>query len=140
MIVDCKKFIPVFLIIGIVFTSCEIDQEEPYADPVEKFLGEWKCEETSEVYGPGYNYDVIITRNPENSTEIVIANFYMQGMRETAIALVTGNSMTIYEQKICDDTIIIEGSGRYEKGEIHLTYTANDGADLDNVMARYYKD
>ncbi len=124
---------------GLIFVSCEKD-DDVFVDPVEKFLGKWKCEEDSEVYGPGYNYDVEITRNPGNSSEVLIANFYMQGSREQAIALVAGSSLIIQEQTICDDTIIIEGSGTYSNGEINLTYTANDGADLDNVTARYYRD
>lgn len=120
--------------------SCEVEDDEIDIDPVEKFIGKWKCEEDSELYGPGYNYDVIIERNPDHSTEVIITNFYMQGFEETAIALVVGSSLYIEEQGICDDTIFIEGSGSYnkEKQEIKLTYTANDGADIDNVSARYY--
>lgn len=125
------------LLIIVFFSGCEVEDE---IITIEHYLGKWKCEENSEVYGPGYNYDVTIKRNPENSSEIVIYNFYMQGEREKAVALVAGNILTILPQTICDDTIEIEGSGKYIKNEIHLNYTANDGADLDNVSAVYYRD
>jgi hypothetical protein len=82
-------------------------------------------------------YDVSIARNPSNSTEILISNFYMQGWNERARALVTGNSLTILEQAICDGSILIKGSGQFSGGRITLTYTANDGADLDHVSATY---
>ena len=133
-----RLLVIIFIIASIFFFGCEEDGFE--IDPVDKFLGEWKCEESSTVYGPGYNYDVVISRNPANSTEVVIANFYMQGINEKAIALVTGNTLTILKQTICDDTIEIEGSGSYRNGEIIMSYTANDGADLDHVSARYYRD
>ncbi len=121
--------------------SCEEDNADviPDEDPVEKFLGNWKCAEDSEVYGSGYVFDVIITRNPGNSSEILIANFYHQGMNEKARALIAGNNVIIMKQTICDDTIEIEGSGKYSGGEVNLEYTAYDGADLDNVVARLYR-
>ena len=113
--------------------------DDPFADPVDKFLGSWKCEESSELFGGGFVYDVTITRNPDNSAEILIGNFYMQGDQEKARALVTGNIMIIMRQSICEGTIEISGSGRWENEQIFLTYTANTGADLDQVTARYYR-
>ncbi len=123
----------------ILLHSCGTEIDDIFTDPAEKFLGKWKCEEESEIYGSGYVFDVVITKNPDNSSEILIANFYHQGMNEKARALVTGNILTIMEQTICDDTIIIKGGGRYKDGEVHMEYTANDGADLDHVTARLFK-
>ncbi len=130
-----------FLFISLtLFFSCEETTDViPDADPLDKFLGEWKCAEDSEVYGSGYVFDVKITRNPDNSSEILIANFYHQGMNEKARAMVVRNSLIIMKQTICDDTIEIEGSGRYADGEVNMEYTAFDGADLDNVVARLYR-
>lgn len=127
------------LFVLLLLHSCSTDLDDIFTDPVEKFLGNWKCEEESEIYGPGYVFDVVITVNPDNSSEILIANFYHQGMNEKARALVTGNILTIMEQTICDDTIIIKGNGQYKDGEVRMEYTANDGADLDHVTARLFK-
>lgn len=113
--------------------------EDPFGDPVDKYLGDWKATETSILYGSGYVYDVTIIRNSSNSLEILISNFYMQGVQERARALVTGNNLTMVEQTICDGTITIEGSGHYISGKIELTYTALDGADLDQVTAVYVR-
>lgn len=133
------KLTPIFLLILFAgfFTSCIDEIDDPFADPVEKYLGNWKASESSTLYGPGYVYDVSITRNPSNSNEILISNFYMQGWNEKARALVTGNSITILEQAICDGSILIKGNGQFSGGRITLTYTADDGADLDNVSATY---
>lgn len=135
------KLTPIFLLILFAgfFTSCIDEIDDPFADPVEKYLGNWKASESSTLFGPGYVYDVSISRNPSNSTEILISNFYMQGWNEKARALVTGNSLTILEQAICDGSILIKGNGQLSGGKITLTYTADDGADLDNVSATYTK-
>ena len=129
------SFLAMFL-----FQGC-VDEllDDPFADPVEKFLGNWRAEESSTVYGQGYVYTVVISRNPQNSSEILISNFYYQGVHEKARALVTGNTLTIMRQKICDNTIEIQGSGTLSGGRINLQYTADDGADLDQVTAVYTK-
>ncbi len=120
-----------------ILTSCVDGWEDPFGDPVEKFLGNWKVNEVSTLYGGQYNYDVSISRNPANSAEILISNFYMQGPGEFARALVSGNTITIVQQTICNGTIAIKGSGQFNAGVITLVYTANDAADLDNVSATY---
>ena len=133
-----RKISSLLLIFSFFFlASCTEEFEDPFADPVDKYLGNWKATESSTLYGSGYVYDVSIARNPSNSAEILISNFYMQGVQEKARALVTGNSLTIMEQTICDGTITIEGSGQYVSGKIELTYTALDGADLDYITASY---
>lgn len=110
--------------------------DDPFADPVLKFLGEWKAEESTTIYGQAH-YKVTITRNPSNFSEVLISNFYLQGDDIKARALVTGNVLTIMRQKICDDTIEINGTGTYIQGRIQLQYTAHTGADLDQVTAVY---
>ncbi|MFO7977135.1 MAG: hypothetical protein R6U64_00630 [Bacteroidales bacterium] len=111
--------------------------EDPFADPMEKFLGTWNVEESSTIYGDGFVYTVSITPNPQNSSEVLISNFYYQGDNVQARALIAGNVITIIEQSICDDSIIVKGSGTWISGRINLQYTANTGADLDEVSAVY---
>lgn len=111
--------------------------EDLFADPVDKFLGTWNVQESSTIYGDGFVYTVHITRNPQNSSEVLISNFYYQGDDVLARALIAGNSIQIIEQGICDDSIIVKGSGTWISGNINLQYTANTGADLDEVSAYY---
>jgi hypothetical protein len=122
------------------FVSCiDEDIDDPFGDPVDKFLGTWRCEEVGSISGGGWNYQVIITRNPQNSAEILIQNFNLQGNNERARALITGNNMTIPRQKICDDTIEIQGSGTFSNGQVNFNYSTNDGATLENFTGRFYK-
>jgi len=124
----------------LTFVSCEdILVDDPFADPLEKFLGTWKAHETKDPPDGLWVYDVVISRNPQNSTEILISNFNLQGSSERARAMITGNILIIPAQYICNNTIRIEGSGSYRNGEITLSYTTNDGADLKRFSARYFK-
>jgi hypothetical protein len=60
-------------------------------------------------------------------------------MNEMARAIIDGNSITIPDQSICDDTIEIKGSGTFRNGEFILDYSTNDGADKENIEARFFK-
>lgn len=132
-----------FVILAISFLalySCqEDDLDDMFADPVEKFLGNWKCFETGDLQGSFGPFDVQIIRNPSNTSEVYIRNFNFQGMNEQARAIIAGNTITIPRQRICDDTIEIVGSGSFANGEINLIYKTNDGADEENITARFYK-
>jgi energy-converting hydrogenase Eha subunit B len=128
-------FIMVFIV-----TSCEEDDLDGlFGDPVSKFLGTWKCEETGDLNGYFGPFNVEIVINPDNSTEVLIKNFNYQGMDVKARAIVAGNTITIPRQKICDDTIEIRGSGSFSGNEFSITYKTNDGADEENITARFFK-
>ncbi len=111
--------------------------QDPFADPMDKYLGTWNVEESSTIYGDGFVYTVNITRNPQNASEVLISNFYYQGDNVQARAVIAGNIITIIEQGICDNSIVVRGSGTWISGRINLQYTANTGADLDEVSAIY---
>jgi len=123
-------FVSMFLTGG-----CAGEFEDTFADPVEKFLGNWKATESSKVFGAGYVYDVNISRIPGRFSEVNIQNFYMQGPDQKARALITGNNLTISEQTIANGSITIRGSGQISAGVITMNYTAHSGADLDVVTA-----
>ncbi|MFP4289852.1 MAG: hypothetical protein ACLFQS_11400, partial [Bacteroidales bacterium] len=120
-------------------TSCtdELNDLTP-DDALEKFLGTWTCQETGDGINSDLNvYTLTITRNPSNTAEVLISNFNQ--LQETATALVVSNSIFIESQNILNGTITIEGEGVYSNGEILLNYSVDDGADLENFTARYYK-
>lgn len=135
------KYLYLVLLLSLAcFTSCEEDDTEGmFDDPVDKFLGSWKCFEEGDLHGSFGPFDVQIIRNEENSAEVLIRNFNYQGHSEYARAIIAGNNISIPRQRICDDTIEIHGSGAFSNGEINISYTTNDGADEENIQARFYR-
>lgn len=136
-----KKIFGLLLLVSMVsFTSCEDENlDDIFGDPMEKFLGDWKCTETGDLTGDFGPFNVKIVRNPDNSSEVLIQNFNYQGMDESARAIIAGNSITLPRQTICDDTIEIQGSGSYSNDEFTIAYKTNDGADEENIAAKFYK-
>ncbi len=125
-----RIIIALLAVILMSLPACELDD----IDSRDKFIGKWRVSESSEYYGPpAMSYTVDIKEGELDEDEIIISNFY--NMNVDAYAFVSGNNITIPRQLICDDTIEIEGSGNYTNNEIHLSYSANDGAVLDNLTA-----
>ena len=138
-----KKFIyPLIVLLAFSFVSCEPDtttpDENPDTDIRDKFVASWLCNETSKLNGQS-TFTVAISLNPSNSSEVLIANFYLFGNDEKARALVTGNSITIPSQSFCNH--IISGSGFIDnnKTTINWDYYVNDGQQTDTCSAVYTK-
>ncbi|MBS4014291.1 MAG: hypothetical protein KGZ97_11125 [Bacteroidetes bacterium] len=132
----------ILLIFGISLlfslSSCEIED----VNARNKFLGTWKVSELSSYYGPPpMTYNVNISASNDDVDEIIISNFFNMGSSEKVYAYVSGNSVTIPSQTICDDSITVSGSGsfRSSSNDISLSYSTNDGAVLDNLSATLTK-
>jgi hypothetical protein len=134
-----KPLLSAFFLLLLTFTSCLDEEIDFLADPIDKYLGNWKCIEKGDVFGDIGPFDVQVVRNPESTTEVLIKNFNLQGNGESARAIIAGNTITIPTQYICNGTIRINGSGSFQNGEFVINYKTNDGADEENINARYYK-
>jgi hypothetical protein len=90
------------------FAGCEIDDDENFTLPRDKYIGQWLCEESG-----GAAYRTTITSDPNNSTQVIIHNFFNLSGNVTAI--VTNESVTVQNQKMLNilGSYWCEGFGRY---------------------------
>ncbi|MBN3035267.1 MAG: hypothetical protein JW861_06750 [Bacteroidales bacterium] len=119
--------------------SCTTDENNDVtpADDRDQFLGSWNVNETCQRDA----YSVEIIRDPSNSSQVIIRNFWLIGYNEKApYAIVAGSSIVIPEQTMCDNNSNeVSGSGTLDKNRITWNYTVNDGADLWTCSATYEK-
>lgn len=126
------------LISLLIFFSCSTEEEtDDSGDPMDSFLGTWSVEETCQKY----NYDVNIKVDPDNSSQVLIENFWLIGFDEKPpYAIITGSTITIPEQYMCyNQSNKVSGSGSMEDGKIYWDYSVNDGADLHECSAIFEK-
>lgn len=121
----------------LMFTACIDDSDliNPQDDR-DLFLGTWNVNETCNRGA----YQVTITKDPTNSSQVIINNFWLIGSNEKApYAIVAGSNIVIPQQNIYnDENTIVEGSGVLNKDNIiEWEYTVNDGADLYTCTATY---
>jgi hypothetical protein len=85
-----KRFavLPLFLfsVLILLFTGCELEDEDPDADPRQKFLGTWQFDE-SELKSNQAFYQVTISIDPGNSAQVLLRNFGNIGSFHSATGL-----------------------------------------------------
>ena len=125
-----------FLALNLLSCTLEDDPLNP-ADDRDAFLGGWNVIESCSKDA----YTVNISKDPSNSSQVIIENFALIGYNEKPpYAIIAGSTITIPKQLVCDDeSIEVAGSGKLDKGTIELEYTFNDGADLLSCSANYEK-
>jgi hypothetical protein len=136
-----QKTIFILLLITSAFMACTKDDDNTVSpgtstptDPRNKFIGNWVCNETSEVF-PSTTFPVEIFAHTTIANRIVISNFYNLGPQQTPCQMeINGDSITIFQQTVSGHVFI--GAGKLlTNSTIRLTYTADDGSGtIDNVV------
>jgi len=111
-------------------------------DVRERIEGQWSCDETSEIFkSTAEKFSVYISPHPDDSTKVLIDNFYELGYDVSAVATVSGRNLYISTQTVGDGyTILGSGTISANYNEINWNYSVEDGSgETDNVTATYTK-
>lgn len=128
-----NKFVNLFIVLLFLF-ACEEDDPLNFGDDRDAFLGKWNVVESCSKDA----YSVNIVKDPSNSAQVLITNFWNTGnCNEAAYAIVAGESLFIPNQLFCDNAFKTDGGGDLNKEKITMSYNINDGADLFSCQATY---
>ncbi len=118
----------VLFLLVLAFAACSEDKTGLLLN------GTWHVEENSQLYGTQH-YDVNITQT--DSAKIEIVNFYNIGEGSFVTASVSGLEIAVPNQNV--GGYLFSGSGEIsgDHNTIIFTFTANDGAVIDHVIAQY---
>lgn len=135
-----KKSI-VSLIIGtlFIFSGCE-DLNLGSNDSRDDITGTWRCDETNNFKSSLEVYTVEIEKDTEDSTKIIILNFYNQGIFTEVVGTYQNNVISMEPQPIANGYSLNSGSGVVSSNEREITwnYQVDDGSGiLDNATATY---
>ncbi|MEE4258273.1 MAG: hypothetical protein V2I62_00810 [Bacteroidales bacterium] len=119
----------ILLVVVFLFQSCAIEDDSDYSDPRDKFIGTWNVSDQ-----PGrINYTVNISKNPAQSTNVLLNNFADMG--GSADGLVVGNRIIIDKQPIGND-FLSNGTGTYiSENRLEFAFVLDDGIDLEDRKA-----
>ena len=135
-----RVFLLLLLLMGIGFSSCEdLLNDLDGGDPRDKLIDTWKVEETtgskksaSEVYW------VEISKHPNDSSKVVIFNFY--NVDADAEAVLSGNTLSLPLQDL-EGGFTISGKGEIQgskANEIIWTYSVDDGSGMAENIKEVY--
>lgn len=127
------------LMVVLILGACDTNDDSnpsPVPDARDKFVGEWSV--NNEVCGKS-KYLVNISKDPSNSSQVLIHNFAFSNAGEADTAIVAGSSVVVYQQ-INIEGWQIQGSGQYKTDEtIEWTYSLLISGSLENCSCTYVK-
>lgn len=136
-----QKLINSFIIsiIFFLFSSCDTaDDNNPFPtlDVRDKYTGEWKVTASCSKG----NYTVNITKDSSNSVRVLLQGFANSTASQPDTALVTTNSVYLYQQ-MNSEGWLIEGAGNYQvDGSIAWVFTLVISGTQESCTATYVKD
>ena len=134
-----KNFVGILSVILLV-TSCELgDDIDPDngGDPRDNIVDTWRSTEISAIYGKS-SYLVDIAKEPLDSTEVVLSNFYNLGIDTEVKGTLNGYKIYISVQVVNGNEISGEGTLTGNYSEINFVYEVKDGSgEMDNVVAEF---
>ena len=126
----------VMLLVG----SCELGEEigtDNGDDPRDIIVDTWRSTEISAIYGKS-NYLVDISKEPLDSAEIVLSNFYNLGINTEVKGVLNGYKIYISAQVVNGNEISGEGTLAGDYSVINFVYEVDDGSgETDNVAAEF---
>jgi hypothetical protein len=123
---------------GFLLSGCEpVDNSTPGDDPRDPYVGVWQFIESIKSTD-GQSYIVTISKDPNNSSQVLLENFGNPGTPDVAvIGIVTANQIVISSQSL-DNGWVVEGSGKITnaaKTTMSWTFSITAGGNKDDYTA-----
>jgi hypothetical protein len=132
-----KKFLYLLTLAILIslIDGCEPDNTDgPDTDVRDKYLGTWIFTEGSANRSVKATYSVVISKDPSNSSQVLLANFGDSG-GAAALGIATSSRITVPAQSIASDWAV-EGSGSLSNSStMSWTYSITAGGDKTDYIA-----
>ena len=109
-----RLFLLIAAIASVIYTGCEpADEETSGDDSRDPFIGVWQFAESSSFKSTdGQSYIVTISKDPDNSSQVILENFGNPGSQSIFVTgLVTSNQIVVSSQSLSNGWVV-EGSGK----------------------------
>jgi hypothetical protein len=128
------------LSVMLLVTSCEFGEDidpDNSDDPRDNIVDTWRSTEISAIYGKS-NFLVDISKEPLDSTKVILSNFYNLGVDTEVKGILDGYKIDIYVQVVDGNEISGEGTIAGDLSTIDFVYEVDDGSgEKDNVSAEF---
>ncbi|MDD3744747.1 MAG: hypothetical protein PHX54_14085 [Lentimicrobiaceae bacterium] len=135
------KILKLFILLAVFLPliSCVPDEDiDPDgSDARDKFIGEWLfVEAKSTGWYEKAGYTVIISRDPGNSSQVLLKNFANVGRNHSAYGIVTSKRISIPTQDITGNGFVTSGTGNMISNTfMNWEFTYVVGGDQESVTA-----
>jgi hypothetical protein len=129
-----RFFILLALFFGFLLTGCETTETPATGDDArDPFIGYWQFLETGGYKSTkAQSYIVVISKDPSNSTQVLLKNFGNPGTQDiSVIGIVTTSQIVVSEQNMTNGWVV-EGTGKTSnptKTSMTWNYSITAGGD-----------
>ena len=132
-------FIFLAAVTSYLFVGCELPADDTSGDdPRDAYVGEWQFYESFAKSTENQSYLVTITKDPDNSSQVILGNFANSGSNSiSAKGLVTSTQIVVSSQKMSNN-MIVDGNGKFtdkNKTIMDWTLSVTAGGNLDLYTA-----
>lgn len=131
------SFLLISALVSILYSGCEPVDENTTGDPRDPYVGEWGFIESFKST-EGNSYIVTITKDPANSSQVIIGNLGNPGDQDiTVIGIVTSSQVVVSSQNMSNGWKI-QGAGSFNnvsKTSMSWTYSITAGGNKDDYTA-----
>ncbi len=133
-------FLFIAVLSGFFLTGCEpTDQTTTGDDPRDPYIGVWQFLESGSIKSvTGQSYIVTITKDPSNSSQVILENFGNPGTQDVSVTgLVTTNQIIVSTQNLSNGWTV-EGIGKINnvaKTSMNWSYSITAGGDKISYAA-----
>lgn len=123
---------------GFLLTSCEPDDTtNPGDDPRDPFIGAWQFIESFKST-EGQSFIVTITKDPNNSSQVILENFGNPGSQAVSVTGIVTSKQIVISQQNMSNGWTVEGSGEttnVAKTSMSWSYAITAGGDKTDYTA-----
>ena len=130
-----------FLLLGalttVLYSGCEPVDENPTGDLRDPYIGEWGFIESFKNT-EGNSYIVTITKDPLNSSQVIIGNLGNPGGQNITVIGIVTSSQVIVSKQAMSNGWSVEGAGQMSnvaKTSMTWTYSIWAGGNKDDYTA-----
>lgn len=132
------KILFLLLSLFVFFTiSCEeLGDIDDTGDPRDKMTGTWQFVENSKKNGQSISYTVYISKDPGNSSQVILENFGNPGTSDIQSTGIATSSQIVVTEQTLSNGWVIEGSGKLDGTEtMNWSYSIIAGGDIEQYTA-----
>ena len=122
----------------LLFNGCDTTNTEgpDTGDVRDKYIGTWLFTESASSRQPNSTYSAVISKDPSNSSQVLISNFTGVGSGSSdAYGIVTSGSISVPQQNLATD-YKVEGYGSSStSSKMNWTYSVTAGGTKDDYTA-----
>jgi len=132
-----RFFLTVAVLTILLIAACEPVDNSTSNDPRDPYIGEWQFIESPKST-EGQSYIVNITKDPDNSSQVILGNFGNPGSNDiSAKGIVTSSQLVVSSQQMSNNWIV-DGSGKFSnsnKSTMDWTLSITAGGNKDTYTA-----